>query len=415
MLSPERPVVHVTFDGILQPIGYAQVARITLGLARRGVPYRILSLERPQELEDRELVSSVRERLEGAGIAWTALPYDTAGTAPAAASNVGRLTAALLGLAARRRVSLVHARAYQAGLVALAARRGTGMPYLLDARCYWIDERLVDGRWFGRPTVHGAARAIERRLFRDASGVVTLTALQAGDLREGRFGPWTGAPIEVIPTCADYDEFRPRGQVSLDRVPAPLRQRLEGRRVIALVGSINASYHVKESIEVARQALALAPDTHLLVLGAQEALWQEKLDQAGIEPTRRTIAYAAHEDMPAFTSLMDCCVLLLAENAAKRASVPTKLAELFASGVRPVQFGCNTEVSRWVREAGSGMVLSSLEPGELERAARFIAEGPRDHAALERAREVTYPHFSLKTGLDRYERLLRTLLDGPKR
>lgn len=423
-----RPVLYVTFDGILQPLGYSQVARIVCGLSGRGVPYRLLSLERPKELAQADLVRRVRTRLADAGVEWTILPYDVSGSAKAAAKNVGGATSEVLRLAAQREIGLVHARAYHAGLVALAARRALGMRYLFDARSYWLDERIVDGRWFSRSSVRSTARAIERRLYRDAAGVVTLTDIQANDLRTGKFGPWTGAPVATIPTCADYEEFRfrdeqgPSPMASSDShsaaatigasrgVPLELRERLRNKRVIGLVGSLNRSYYPDESLDVVRRALAYGDDLHLLVLSAQEAEWQALVHRAGIDPSRVTVTMAPHEDMPAYTALMDFAVLLLVVNEAKRASVPTKLGELFAVGVRPVYFGCNAEVTDWVERAGSGHVLERLDEPEIERAARFIAEARYDRDVLARAREITREHFSLATGLDRYETMLREIL-----
>ncbi len=404
-----RPTLYVTFDGILQPLGYSQVARIVCGLSERGLPYRLISLERPSDLEQTALVASVRARLDQAGVAWTIIPYDVSGTTKAAASNVGRTTAEVLRLSARRDVGIVHARAYHAGLVALAARRTTGMPYLFDARSYWIDERLVDGRWFGRSSVRMAARAIERRLFRDAAGVVTLTAIQANDLRDEKFGRWTGAPVATIPTCADYDVFRLRDAAAAARAPENVRDALRGKRVIGLVGSLNRSYYADESLAVVRRALASADDLHLLVLSAQKNEWKGLLERAKIDPSRALVTEAPHEEMPAYMALVDFAVLLLVVNDAKRASVPTKLAELFASGVSPVYFGCNAEVTDWVEKAGSGHVLGRLDADEIEKAARFVAETRPSPSVLARAREATRAHFSLATGLDRYETLLRKL------
>ncbi|MBI5482380.1 MAG: hypothetical protein HY906_26225 [Deltaproteobacteria bacterium] len=111
-------------------------------------------------------------------------------------------------------------------------------------------------------------------------------------------------------------------------------------------------------------------------------------------------------------SLIDWGLLLLNPTSpAKRASVPTKLAEFFAAGVRPAQFGWNPEISDWVRRAGSsGLVLRSVDPAGLDEAAAAIATTPRDEATLKRARDVTAPHFSLEAGVERYDRIWKAVL-----
>ena len=55
--------------------------------------------------------------------------------------------------------------------------------------------------------------------------------------------------------------------------------------------------------------------------------------------------------------------------------MPTKLAEFFATGIAPIGHGANSEVTDWVRRAGSGLALDDLSIDSLERAAEFVAKG----------------------------------------
>ena len=63
--------------------------------------------------------------------------------------------------------------------------------------------------------------------------------------------------------------------------------------------------------------------------------------------------------------------------------MPTKLAEFLATGVRPVQFGCNEEVSAWVRRTGSGLVLDEVSAAGLGRAADAIISTAPDAQVAE--------------------------------
>jgi glycosyltransferase involved in cell wall biosynthesis len=407
-----RRVLYLSFDGILAGLGYSQIVRVVRGLAGRGVPYAVVSMEAAAELADRARVAAVRAELAEVDVPWTALAYDHAGTPRAAARNLGAAMAAVLRLAAAGEVDLVHARAYHPAFIAYLVNRATGIPYLFDARSYWIDERATEGRWFRRPAVYRAAKRLEAALYRRARAVVTLTELQAADLRAGVLAGAPELPIATITTCADFDAFtlpeRPRAGAAA--LPDEVRARLDGRKVVGLVGSLNASYRIEETGRLARLIADEAPDAHLLVLAAQHDQYRALLARHGVAPGRYTLARAHHDAMPAWLSCIDWGVLLLAENFAKRASMPTKLAEFLAAGVRPVHHGCNAEVSAWVRRTGTGLVLDSLSEGALRDAARAIARAGHDHALLRRGREIAAPHFSLAAGLVRYQQLLSSLL-----
>lgn len=411
--GPGRSILYVTVDGVLKPLAYSQVGRVVMGLAGQGFRYDLLSLESPADLAEASRVADLERRFAEAGVQWTRLAYDEAGNAKAAASNLARLARELRRLAVTRNVRLVHARAYHAATVALAAKRLLGIPYVFDARGRWIDERLQGGRWFTNPAVELAARAVERRLYQAASGLVTLTQLHADDIVAGDFGRYSGAPLRVVTTCADFSAFelgrRERAPDELGQLPRDIAQHLHGKLVVALIGSTNPSYRHQESLELAKRILARRTDAHLLVLSGQRREFLELLEQHRLPQARFTLTSAAHEQMPDYLSRIDWAIQLLNAGVAKRGSMPTKLAEFFAAGVRPIHFGCNDEVSRWVEQAGSGLVLPSLEPAALDAAADHVTSSRREPGLLMAARARAQEHFDLAGGLRSYRSLLAEL------
>jgi hypothetical protein len=407
---PQLSLVYVTVDGVLQPLAYSQVCRVLFGLSRRNIRYRLVTMEKPADLRNRERVAELEEELRAHGIEWAFSAYDEAGTSRSAALNLARLAQNVRHMVSSRPVTLLHARAYHSALIAAAIKRTRGIPYLFDARGRWVDERLAAGRWFKRRPVERAARAVERHLYENASGHVVLTQIHAEDITSGQFGVYNGAPLRVITTCADFASFdltaRQHVRAESAQIPAEIRARLADKLVIAFIGSNNASYLYDESFALAARILERRADAHLLILTSQQREFEDLARRAGLAGDRHTIASAAHRAMPEWLSHIDWAVQLLNSGTAKRGSMPTKLAEFFAAGVRPVHFGCNDEVSGWVRHAGSGYVLDDLRPEQLDRAADFVATSRSDAALLATARERTRQHFDLANGLDTYEALL---------
>jgi hypothetical protein len=393
----------VTTDGLLQPLGHSQIVRVVEALGARGHRYDVLSLERGEDIEGAGAVEKLEGQLRSANVAWVRRPYDRSGGARAAGRNAARLIFETSRLAASGKYWLTHAREFHGGVAARGAKLVSGVPFLYDARSYWIDERLDEGRWFTNPAALTVARTLERRVFADAAAVVTLTELQADDVRKGRFGA-ASKPIVCIPTCADYAEFRRENQQLAE--PA-LRSRVQGKLVLGFIGSINRSYLMEESAALAARVLTLRPDGFVLVASAQRDAFAALFARHGIPAERYHVEQVDHRAMPAWLSLMDWGLLLLDTTAAKRASMPTKLAEFFASGVRVVQYGCNTEVGDWVRRAGAGVVLAGVDRTALDAAAAQIASsGSFDGSQV---RELTQAHFSLSSGVDRYAAILERL------
>ena len=407
-------VLYVTFDGVLQPLAFSQSVRVVAGLGSRGLKYHLLSIERPADLARPELTRAVKDMLQPAGVGWTSIAAASMGTPRRVADVLARTMLRAIAIVRNERISLVHARGYHGAVLAGVLKRAFGVPYIFDARGYWIEERTGPGNWFSTPVAYAAGKFVEQQLFRAAEAVVTLTALQATDIASGQFGP-PPRHLEVIPTCTDYDAFylrdtRPAKPTESDCVPREVQDRLLGKLVIGVVGALNSSYCVKEALMLARQVTELNPNAHVLALSIQRREYGEALQAAGIPAERYTVASAEHWTMPHWLQWIDWGLLLLQETAAKRASMPTKLAEFFATGVRPMFFGCNSEAVRWVDRAGSGYVPPSLAESDLRAAARVMTDSTLDYGRLRAAREVSATHFALTAGLERYERFVNACL-----
>lgn len=398
-------VLAVSFDGILQPLGYSQVARVGMALAASGVPYAIASLERASDLADTRRVARVRALLERSDVPWETGEFCEGGGAAAIGRNIARLTVAAAALARRTRAHLLHARAVPGGIVAQTLRRTLRVPFVFDARSYWVDEQVDAARRFRSPVSYAIAKRLERDLFADAEAIVTLTELQAQDVRAGLLGARASRrPVIVIPTIADYDEFRLR-EAGVPR-PDGLLRFAGNAPTIAIVGAMNRSYDEIATAKFARAALEVSGDLMLLVLSAQASEHQRVLEDAGVSRSRTLITAVPHDEIAQWMAHIDWGILFLRETFAKRASMPTKLAEFFATGVRPIQHGCNPEVSQWVRTAGSGIVLPSLAPEDCGLAAHQMPTWTRDRASVHAARERTREHFSLASAAQRYRDVL---------
>ncbi len=407
----ERPVLYLTHDGVLQPLCYSQVVRPILALASRGVRYALVSLERSADLADVESVRRLEQRLAEAGVTWSYARFR-----PGAArypENLVALAAHAARLATALGVSAIHARGFPVGAVALALHGATGAPILYDIRGFWIDNRIEVNGVLANPLVLRLARFLEAKLYRRSAAVVSLTELGLDIIRSGHFGRHRSDQLGVcIPTCVDYDEFRLREPGRFDRAPTEVVERLRGRLVVGFVGSINADYCVSHTLRLFRQVRERRRDALLLCLTEQGTELREIARREGVHEDALVFHRAHHEDMPSWLERIDWGLLLLVERFAKFASVPTKLGEFFASGVRPLFYGCNPEVRSWVSRAGSGHVLPDLSDPSLRQAAEIVASSVHELDRLKAARQRTRDHFDLATGVDRYEDVLRRMTAG---
>jgi glycosyltransferase involved in cell wall biosynthesis len=392
-------ITQVSLDGLSTPLGQSQVLTVSERLQAMGWECTILSLEPEPANED--TFDRLYARMALSGVCWEHRPYRRGRIG--AVKNVVSMTAMLRVV--WERTDLFHCRSYFGAFFPATSDIFRNVPYVFDTRGYWVDEKIEAGRWFQDTASRAIARRVERELYDRASGVVSLTELAAEDVRNGRFGRWHPEQRSIcIPTCVDYTKFR------IERGAAP-DDFLNDGPIVGYVGSLNPSYEYRKSLELAALILNRVPRAKFLGLTSQVSEIGSLADELAIPAGRRLITSVAHDEIHLWLPWIDFGLTLLVDPIqAKRASMPTKLAEFFATGIAPISHGGNSEVTDWVSRAGSGMVLEDLSNDSLERAADFMSSGVPEADVLMRARLATEDHFSLDSGAKRYDGLFRDVL-----
>jgi glycosyltransferase involved in cell wall biosynthesis len=402
--TPRSSILYLSLDGMLEPLGRSQVLSYLYPLSDSGFRFAIISLEREQDI-NAAAVSRLTRELSEHGIEWRWDRFHQGGIRPAL-RNLRNLLRNARELSSRGNFALVHARSFLPAAVARILKSTNGTPYVFDLRGYWVEEKAAEGAWVTNRVTFRLAKWLERHLLDQAAGVVTLTALHAADIPRNTSHK---IPSTVIPTCTDYELFT--RQADQDDIPADVLARLRGKLVIGIVGSIRStSYRTREALQLFAEIRRLRSDAHLLCLTRQLEQMTLFLRDAGIPDSDFTLLSIDHEQMPAYMTLIDWALLLLSQSDAKRGSMPTKLAEFFASEVRIVLYGCNSEVADHVRNCGAGMVLKDLSREDLKRAAHQITSIPRSSDSTARARTLTRLHFGLESGVRKYEELFHRVL-----
>lgn len=393
-MHPEAQVFYVTYTSIESHLGTSQVVRPLVALAERGFRYRLVSVE---SAEGSNAGSWSRRQLAAAGIDHHPI-LRRASESFAAPALHRRVLAQVLRLARTHRPKLLHVRGYHPAAVARVVQQLLGVPYLFDARGYWIDEQLDHERWFTTQPRLLAARLMESELYRSAAAVVQLTEEAAEDVRNHVFCRWDPAkPCVSLPTACDFDDFR---------LPSPAELEARARiPTVAWVGSFNAAYDTEPALAFMRAFHRRQPNARLAVFTSQTEEAREILKQESFAFTTET---RAHHEMPEALRGVTFGFLLRANTFANRASMPTKFAEFVAAGVSPIHFGGNDDLRRWRARCGTGVTLEDLEASTLEAVAKHLSVNV-DAGALQRARRTAESRFSLEAVAEGYATLLSRL------
>jgi len=404
---PERcrvDVLYVTYDGLLEPLGFSQVFRYLRGLA---TDYRIsiISYEKAEDWADvprrRKLAVMVRE----AGIRWTALRYHRQPTVPATAYDLaaGFVTAA--ALVHRHQIRLIHARSYVPALIALALQRLTGARFLFDMRGFWADERVESGIWPAGSRLYRRAKWCERRFLEHADAVVSLTQAGADALAHSPAFPVHPARITVIPTCTDLEAFAPRPWV---RAIGDAKQRAF---TLGYVGNAGLWYMFDVALRCFAALLEVRPDARFLILNrGQHDQIRRCLAAHGLPAARVTIKAVDPAAVPGEIAQMDAGVFFIRPTFSKLASAPTKLGEFLGCGIPCLANAGVGDVEAILEGEGVGVVLRRLDEEEIQAGVRRLLALAAAPDMADRCRAAAERHFDLTRGVAAYRQLYAELL-----
>jgi len=395
-----KPVLYISYDGILDPLGQSQIQPYVKGLAGLGVPMHVLSFEKPQTVRSDELCL-VAERFRTLGIGWTRLRYHKRPAVFSTLWDIFRGTLAALWITVRRKVRVIHARSYIAALIALFLCLPTRLRFLFDMRGFWADERVEGGIWPAGGVLYRVFKRLERSFLCRADAVVILTRRGSEVLREMNAGPLP--PVEVIPTCVDLELFHPPEK----------KEQLDNRIKLIYLGSFGTWYLVEEMIAFYKVLAGRLPESSFtLVTPSDPGLVRKAADRVNMPAAARekmTVTYLPYTQVPKALARADCSIFFIRPSFAKQASCATKLAESLACGL-PVLINSGIgDQDREVESRRVGVVLEELNEENYCRAVDNLVALLADKSLSSRCRAAAEEDFSLERAVGKYLELYRNL------
>ncbi len=409
-----RPhIVYISFDGLLAPRGYFQIARLLPGLAEAGdYRFTVCSLEGGGDRQNGDRERAVERQLRRRHVRWRR--HTRSGSGPIdGARNLRAMQQLVADVIDGDGADMLHARGYLAAAVARRIGDRHQIPYLFDTQGFWVDQQMADSRWLGGTIGEAAARRWEAKLYADCAAAVTLTETAATEIRRQNLGPWSAQrPLSVIPTCVDYGKFGLGGPSSAGSDSNILAELRRVPLVMGVVDSADKADRLEASLRLFDHVLARRPQAHLLCLTDRSPALLTHLQNRGFDSRHLTVRAVTHDEIPRWMGCIDWGLIIDNDSRgrAAEATMPATLGAFFATGVRPVYGGQNGEVRRWIDRAESGHILDRIDEQALREAADRVASTPRCLHTLWGARWRTRPHFGLRRAVQDYKTLYDRLL-----
>jgi glycosyltransferase involved in cell wall biosynthesis len=247
-------------------------------------------------------------------------------------------------------------------------------PFVLEIRDLW-PKSVVELGQLREGFVLRTLEAIERWLYRSASGIVVNTRTFIGHITERGVDP---ERIELVYNGIDPTLFRPR-----PKDEALLAEHgLSGRFTVGYVGTLGLAHGLTMLVDVAEK-LASRPELRFVLIGdgADREKIEAEITRRGLDNIQ-LLGLQPRDRMPDWIASIDLLLVLLRDLPVFETVIPSKIFEFLAQE-RPVVLAARGEIRTMMQESGGALVIDPEEPDQLTSAIERTMDEPE--AARRRA------------------------------
>lgn len=279
------------------------------------------------------------------------------------------------------------------------------VPFVFEVRDLWPESLAAVGMGSGDSALHRSLAKIAGFLYRNCDRVVVVTPAFKKHLIERWRIPED--KIFVVENGVDASSFRP--------LPpnVALRRELdaEGKFVVSYIGTMGNAHGLETLLEAAARLQESAPKVLFLLVG--EGAEKKRIISMARSRALTNLLFVGQqprENIPAYISASDVCLVLLKKTELFKTVLPTKMLE-FMSCARPVILGVDGYARQVMEQASAGIFVQPENPAELAEAIMRLAVDPKLCESLgHNGRQHVLQYFSRRHTARAYLDVLQDLL-----
>lgn len=393
------------------PLGQSQVLPYICGLHKKGYSFTLISCEKKERntSENRALIQKI---CDINNIDWRPLRYTKKPPVFSTLKDIQNIKKAAFKAHQEKHFTIVHCRSYIPALIGLQLKQKFDIKFLFDMRGFWADERVEGNIWnLKNPFfkyIYNYFKRKETQFMQESDYVISLTENGKNEIHSWQHLKNNPIPIEVIPCCADLQVFNFHALQQLNVQQKKIELGIpENAKVISYLGSLGTWYLIEEMLDFFKCYQKKHPEAVFLFISPNPKKHIHRISAAkNIDIQKVFVKSAQRDEVPVLASISSLSLLFIKPTYSKKASSPTKQAELMGLGIPIV---CNSGVgdtSEIVKKYMSGVVIDAFNENAYKKA---IDEIEQLRFEAESIRFGALDYFDLEIAVHRYSILYKRL------
>ena len=408
-----KNILYLSYDGLTDPLGQSQIIPYLAGLSDIGYHITIISTEKAERFETNKAI--INTVLQSKSIDWCPLRYTKKPPVLSTIFDIWKISKAACKLYHQQPFQIVHCRSYVTSIVGLKLKKRFGIKFIFDMRGFWADERVDGGVWkLSNPLflmVYSYFKRKEKKFIAQSDHVVSLTQSGVEAIKQHVFPQLSMDKISVIPCCADLNHFSISKNTTQNRTH--WRNKLsipENSFVLTYLGSLGTWYLIDEMVRFFNVLRTqFKPDAVFLIITQDDPkIATDAFQKHQIPADSFRLTISGRNELPAMLSASDAAVSFIKPAFSKKASSPTKLAELLGMGI-PVF--SNTNVGDIDLYYSTIPNLKVTDFGDDSFFAKWSAFFSNDLTQYNQNNYINFAnhYFSLNSGIEKYTEIYKKL------
>jgi glycosyltransferase involved in cell wall biosynthesis len=246
------------------------------------------------------------------------------------------------------------------------------IPFVFEVRDLWPESLAAVGIGSEQSLLHKTLTGIARFLYEKSDHIVVVSP----PFKDRLIADWKVAreKISVVENGVETDIFSPSAETTICELRKQLK--VEGKFIASYIGTIGNAHGLETLLDAAEKLRLRNPHILFLLIGegAEKQRIRDLTKSRGLTNVL-FLNQQPREQIPAFISISDVCLVLLRKTEIFKTVIPTKMLE-FMSCARPIILGVDGQARQIIDEAGAGIVIEPENPDALVAAIEKLHADP---------------------------------------
>ncbi len=330
-----KRILYLTYDGLTDPLGRSQILPYLLGLEKNVNKIHIISCEKKNKYYKNK--HTINDLISNSNIIWHPVFYHKRPPIISTLLDIINIKIKAFKITKQYNINIVHCRSYIASIIGLKLKRKYQVKFVFDMRGFFPDERVDGNVWSLKNPIYKLVykyfKRKEKDFFNESDKIISLTYSGKKEILKMNLETISDNKIEIIPCCSDFNLFVIPDYQTKQKCRSELKID-EEKLVFCYLGSLGTWYLINEMFEFFKQIKNHFKNAFFLLISNDSILpYSENIRQLGISSDDILTINSSREKLPYYLSCVDIGISFIKPCFSKKASSPTKVAEMLAMGI----------------------------------------------------------------------------------